>query len=371
MRKIYMLIMTFTLLAGLLSACGSNNKENTAASISSEAPLLEIDKLTAAYKELGEMLEGKKDVAEIDKAYKKNFQSNIQYIDGGIKEGDPRIDENITFVQDHAATKEMNYAQVEEAVEKGLNWYFYLQMKDLVNKQTKAALEAGDADKASELLEQAVQSYTAVLEPFVVKRDATFKTSMKETIAGAVIPKLREDVKTNNLADFNVHSQMLDKTLIKAFSLAAYSYAEIIPTLEKQDQAKAITEAYFLFLPVYSYLKGGSESDANAIKEAFGSGDPSLIDADKIKASLITCNTGKVKEYLEKSQQELSEGKTDDARVHAMEGVMFLAAQETFIGANYANVATTGEQYLKAIDGNNAEEAKKHGDAILASLAKL
>jgi hypothetical protein len=256
-------------------------------------------------------------------------------------------------------------------VEKGLNWYFYLQMKDLVNKQTKAALEAGDADKASELLEQALQAYTAVLEPFVAKRDTKFNTTMKETIAGAVIPKLREDVKTNNLADYNVHSQMLDKTLIKAFSLAAYSYAEIIPTLEKQDQAKAMTEGYFLFLPVYTYLRGGSESDANAIKDAFGSGDASNVVPDKIKASLIASNNGKVKEYLEKSQQELSEGKTDEARVHAMEGVMFLAAQETFFGAEYANVAATGEQYLNAIDGKNAEEAKKHSDTILAALAKL
>ncbi|TFE25016.1 hypothetical protein [Cohnella luojiensis] len=395
MRKLSLIVLSLTLLAGLLSACGSNNKENDAASspsgsaspsssvspsasastpaesASPTAPELDMEQLTADYKEIGKMLVDKKDVKEIDAAYKEKFQPFIQYIDAGIKEGDPKIDENITFVLDHAATNEMNYTQVEEAVEKGLNWYFYFQLKDLVGKQVKTALQDGDADKASKLLEQAIAAYTQVLEPFVVKRDSKFNTTMKDTIAGAVIPNLREDVKASNLADYNVHRQMLDKTLIKAFTLASYAYAEKIPTVEKEELPKEMTEAYFLFLPVYTYLRGGSESDANAIKDAFGSGDATKVDTAKIKASIIASNTGKVKEYLETSQQELAEDKFDEARVHAMEGVMFLAAQETFLGAEYANAAVLGEAFLKAIDDKKADEAKKQSDAILAALAKL
>jgi tetratricopeptide (TPR) repeat protein len=378
--------------AAVLSACGSNKEaassspaasssEAAAASTSAapspsatpapEAPALDFAKLAADYKEIVGMAEGKKDPKAIQEAYKKNFQPHVQAIDAGLNEGDPKMDENISFVIDNAVKGQMNADQLTEAVEKGLNWFFYLQTGDFVNKYTKSALAAGDYEKAAGLLEQALQGYTAVLEPFVEKRDATFKTNMKDSISSAVIPALRADVKAGKLADYNVHRQMWHKTLIKAFTLATWSYGEKMPKVTKEEAPKEMTEGYFLFLPVYTYLKGGSEADANAVKDAFASGDTSKVDPAKIKASLIAANSGKVKEYLETSQTELQEGKKDEARVHAMEAAMFLSSQEVFMGADYAAAASAGEAYVKAIDDGKADEAKKQADSILAALAKL
>lgn len=316
------------------------------------------------------MAEAKKDVKTIQQTYAQNFQTYVKAIDATLAEGAPRIDENISFVLDHGVSGEMNADQVAEAVEKGLIWYFYFQVKNLVDKQAGPALKDGDSAKASALLEQAIQAYKAVLEPFVDKRDAKFNTTMKDSIASAVIPALKADVKAGNVADYNVHRQMLDKTMIKAFTLATYNYGEKMPTVEKAEQAKEMTEGYFLFLPVYQYLKGGSEADADAVKDAFGSGDASKVVPAKIKASLVTALTGKVKEYLEESQQELKDGKKDDSRVHAMEAAMFVSAHEVFLGAGYASVSTASEAYVNAIDEGNADEAKKQADAILAALSK-
>lgn len=327
--------------------------------------------MTADYKAIVKMAEDKAEASKIRETYVQNFQSYVKAIDDTLAEGAPRIDENISFVLDHAVSGEMNAGQVEEAVEKGLNWYFYFQVKNLVDKQAGPALKDGDGAKAAALLDQAVQAYTAVLEPFVEKRDAKFKTTMKDSIATAVIPALQADVKAGNVADYNVHRQMLDKTLIKAFTLATWTYGEKMPTVEKDDQPKAMTEGYFLFLPVYMYLKGGSAADADAVKDAFGSGDPAKVVPTQIKASLIAANTGKVKEYLEKSQQELQEGKKDESRVHAMEAAMFLSAQETFLGADYAAASAAGEAYVKAIDDGNADEAKKQADKIVSALSKI
>lgn len=394
MSKTSLSLLTLILGASLLSACGSDNDEpasspsasssatasgspsaspaqSASPSPSAEAVPVDVAKLTADYETIVKMAEEKQDVKAIQQFYRDNFQKNVQARDAAIKEGDPKMDENISFVLEHAASGELNAGQVEEAVDKGLKWYFYLELRNFVNSTAKEALKAGDAEKAAAEFEKATQIYSSVLEPFVEKRDAKFGTTMKDSLGGAVIPQLREDVKAGNLADYDVHRQMLDKTLIKTFTLATWTYAEKMATVEKADQPKAMTEGFFLFLPVYTYLRGGSEADANAVKDAFASGDPAKIDAAKIKASLIATNTGKVKEYLEKSQQELQEGKKDESRVHAMEAAMFLSAQEVFLGADFAAANALGEAYVKAIDDGNAEEAKKQADAIVASLSKL
>jgi hypothetical protein len=141
--------------------------------------------------------------------------------------------------------------------------------------------------------------------------------------------------------------------------------------VDKAELPKEMTEGYFLFLPVYTYLKGGSAADADAVKDAFASGDGSKVVPARIKAALIACNNGKVKEYLETAQQEMKDGKKDESRVHAMEAVMFLSAQETFLGADYAKVAPAGEAFLKAVDDGKTEDAKKQADTILAALSKL
>ena len=107
------------------------------------------------------------------------------------------------------------------------------------------------------------------------------------------------------LNDFNVHRQMLDKTLIKVFTLALVTYAQNIPTKPVADQPAAMTEAYFFYMPVYAYLRGGSAVDADYVHDIFAAGDAKKVDTDKIKAALQRTLIGKVSEYTTNSFAKL------------------------------------------------------------------
>ena len=110
------------------------------------------------------------------------------------------------------------------------------------------------------------------------------------------------------------------------------------------DQPAAITEGYFLYMPVYTYLRGGSIADGNFVKDAFASGDASKIKKDEIKDALQRTMIGKVSEYVNQAFTKLEAGDLQGARGYVAEGTMFLASQEVFLGKEKyaaASVAAT------------------------------
>ena len=123
-----------------------------------------------------------KPLVDIQKTYNENIQKHVQAIDATLAADAPKIDESITFVLDNAVKGALNAGQAKQAVDKGLQWYFYLLLKDLINKQAKPALEAGDKATAKVALNKAIAIYESVLEPTVVKRDAKFNTLMAEAL---------------------------------------------------------------------------------------------------------------------------------------------------------------------------------------------
>ena len=98
-----------------------------------------------------------------------------------------------------------------------------------MSNQVRPALTKGDVAGAKAAFDKVVQIYEGALQPNVVKRDAKYSLNMVSLLK-TTIELIQKDIKDNNLNDFNFHRQFLDKTLIKNYALATYTYAESIAT---------------------------------------------------------------------------------------------------------------------------------------------
>lgn len=302
-------------------------------------------------------------LADIKAKYIEKFQAGAKALDVSIKAEDPKIDESIITTLDLAIAGKLNLGQAKQAVDKGLQWYFYFLLKNIVNSKAKPALEAGDVVTAKVELEKAIQIYAGVLQATAGKRDATFNTTTKDLLDKIVIPALQADIAKKDILSFNLHRQMLDKTIIKVFILATLTYAESIPAKPVADQPAALTEGYFFFMPIYSYLKGGSPVDADYIKNAFGSGKASQINSAAIKLAFTKIIIGKISEYSVATLAKMTAGDLPAAQVYAMEGNMFVAAGETFIKEKYGDLGVIlanaqGEEFLRVVKAGDLPAAK-------------
>ncbi|MDQ0891709.1 hypothetical protein QFZ81_006797 [Paenibacillus sp. V4I9] len=307
-------------------------------------------------------------LADVQKLYVDKFQTDVKRLDVNIKADDPKIDANITLVLDSAIKGDLQVGQAKQAIDKGLQWYFFFALRDLMSNQVRPAMTKGDVAGAKAAFDKAVQIYEGALQPNVVKRDAKYSLNM-ESLLKTTIELIQKDIKENNLNEFNVHRQFLDKTLIKNYTLATFTYAESIATKAPADQPAAITEGYFLYMPVYTYLRGGSIADANFVRDAFASGDASKIKKDEIQNALHRTMIGKVSEYVKQAFTKLEAGDLQGARGYAAEGNMFLASQEVFLGKEkYAAALEVATKFSSAVDASDLANAQEYGFQVLEFL---
>lgn len=324
-----------------------------------------------AYTDIKQQLSEGKPLADVKAAYVANFQTDVKRIDVAIKADDPKIDTNISFVLDGAIAGTYEYKQAKEAVEKGLLWYFYFWMRDAFSNTIRPAVTNKDAAAAKAGFDKVVQLFENTLQASMANRDKQFSTTMVEAMKAA-INLMQADIAANDLNEFNVHRQIFDKTIIKFFSLATYNYAMKIPTVPVADRAYEITEGYFLFLPVYTYLRGGSPADGNYVLNAFASGDVNKIKPDEMKAALHRAMIGKVSEYVNNAIVNLTAKDLQKARGYAMEGAMFVSTQEAFLSKDaYSSIAAIVESFRNAVDNNNLAKTQLYGLQIAQKLAVI
>jgi len=328
----------------------------------------EIAARVQAFADIKALFTDKTDLQAVKDFYVGKFQAETKRIDATIQPGDPKIDENISFVLDNAIKGELQVGQAKQAVDKGLQWYFYFALRDLVNNKIRPALKEGDFATARTEFDKVAQIYEGVIQSTVQKRDLTYGLDMVGILKGT-IEQLIQDIESKNADDFNVHRQVLDKTIIKTYALAAFTYATNIPTKPAADLPTAVTEGYFLYLPVFTYLRGGSPADAEYVLDAFASGDAKRIDKDRIQLALQRTMNGKVSEYVTNAFKKLAEGDLAGARGYVMEGNMFLVTQEVFLPqGDYAAAIDYAQQYADAVDRSDAATAKKAAFQMLKYL---
>jgi|GEM_PF-312675 len=315
------------------------------------------------------------DVAKVKATYAATLQVKVQKLL-------PETDALIVSILDGAAKGSFTVSQAKQAVDKGLQGYFYAEISNLTKVVAKEALVAGNKAEAKVALEQAIELYAGSLQATAGKRDATFGTRMQEEIDTIIITELQKAVEKGDVLSYNVARQMFDKTLIKVFHLATLTYAKKVPELLKSTDPKAdvkaaLAEGYFFFLPIYNSLSGGHKASADAIKAAFES-DPSKVNEAAIKDAFLVALTGKITNYADKVlKSDLKDKASKEKAVEAaMEGNMFLRAAEVQLkerlGAKaYDELTVRAQKYYEAVQAGNLNEATVQIFPVLKALSSL
>jgi len=314
------------------------------------------------------------DLAKVKAEYVAKFQADVQVVN-------KQIDDIVSQTLDLAIAGKLSAGQAKQAVDKGLQWYFYNKITNHVRYEAIPLLEKGDTAGASAALDKGIELYANVLEPTAIKRDNYYKDSetpvMTQDTLKTAVEGLRQAAKDGDLVQYSIYRQMFDKTLIKVFHLASLKYAKTAPAAADATAAIELTEGYFFFLPIYGSLSGGSKADADAVLAAFGGGDKTKVNEAAIKHHYAAMFNGKIGGYATRVlTDELPNDKHAAAIEHAMEGNMFLAAQEVLIkeklGAEaYEEALAHATEYFEAVQAKDLAAANEHVVAYLKIVAQL
>ncbi|RAP73994.1 copper amine oxidase N-terminal domain-containing protein [Paenibacillus montanisoli] len=370
MKKSLSILLTITMLAASVFAFAATAFADDAPT---KAPVnTDVAPQVKAYQNLLDMFAQKKPIADIEKQYAADFKQNVKGIDDSIKAGDPVVNENIEFVLSNAVAGKLTYAQAEQAVDKGLQWYFYFLIKNLTNAGAKTALTNGDKAAAQAFIDKSVLVYTSVLDQTVKMTDSVYGTSSSALLNDTVLPGFKADIEKGDVKALNVHRQLLDKTLIKVYGLATLSVAEKVGTLAAADQPAAVIQGYFYFNSVYGYLKGGDAPDADLINKAFASGDAKKISPSAIRKALARCNIAKVSAYTTEVLEKLKKNDVTGAAGTGGELYGFFSALEPHLDAAvYAEAKPLLDQVLAASGEGNADAVRAVGFKMAVYAAKV
>lgn len=312
------------------------------------------------------------DLAQVKKAYEANFKE-------AVKTRNPQIDEEISFLLEAGLNGKATTGQVKQAVDKGLQWFFYEEINNL-NRLVGDALAEGNKEKAKAYFDQAVALFENTILVTAGKRDENFGTLTQDFLKNVAVPGMQKAVENGDATTFHVYRQWFQKTMMKVFVLGTLRYAQQIPKDHaegKTDEEKThFVEGYFFFMPIHTYLAGGSQEAADKIRKAFQSGDGSQMNAEEIQTLLTRAVSAKVNEYAGKGLNELAAGNKDKALIYAAEGNAFLSQLEVIVkerlgAAAYTELEAHGQQYNEAVKAGNVNEAKKHAFIMLKSISSL
>jgi LysM repeat protein len=314
------------------------------------------------------------DLGQVKAFYEDNFKALVEA-------RNPQINDEISVVLEAGVNNEATAGQVKQAVDKGLQWYFYDEINHLVRSESGKALEEGDKQKAVDVLDRALSLFEGTVYVTAGKRDANFGTLTEDFFDNVAVPGLKQAVQDEDVTTFHVYRQYFQKTMMKVFVLATTRYAHKVPEDHAAGNTEAekahLAEGYFFFMPIHNYLAGGDKEASDSIRAAFGSGDGANVNAADIEKWLTKAITAKVNGYINEAiNTDLAAGDLSKALIHAAEGNAFASQLELFMNEQlgkeaYVQLQTYGESFYNAVKANDAEAAKKHGAEITNLLVKL
>lgn len=303
----------------------------------------------------------KVDYAKVKADYEKNFKASVTALNA-------TIDQEISLMINAGVEGNAPANVVKQAVDKGLQWYFYEQI-NAFNTEARTALAAGDKQKAKEALNKAIRLFEGSIYVTAGKRDNSLNTTMQDFFK-TVVPGLQQAVEKGENTTFNVYRQYFHKTMMKVLVLATDQYAAKVEQAVKDGkQADAqvnMTEGYFFFMPIYSYLAGGNQAAADSIKNAFSGDDAAQVKGAEVRELLATTIAAKVNEYAGKAFDNVAKKDKAAALVYVAEGNAFASQAEVILGAQvFAEVQKHGQAYNEALEADKVEEAKMHAFELL------
>lgn len=352
----------------------TNNTENSSNEATGTAGFTEAAKaLVDGMKKGAEA--GKIDWAQSHKLYTDNVKSVVKSMDD---ESESQTDEQLEAALKAGEEGSFSAGVVAQLYDKLLQKTAFLMMR---HDFKEANGKFSDQTVAAQELAEAREVYDGILKGMVEKRDKAYGTLLLEAIDGGFDQMKQSVEKGDNLA-YNLGKQVVDKTLMKAFYLAAgaekgYGYKIEQAVKENSlDEAKVEqAEGWAFFQSLKKYLEEYDKESADFIESQFDlSGDIKKVQGEKI-------NQAFVRAFAATAQGEYGEtfenwGK-DKAAITAMEGALFLDAirldlPKALGGEEQGNqLLEQAQKLLDAVKSGDKANAESTFKNVEASIEKL
>ena len=334
-RELTKIFAAFLLTGSVLAGCGTDEKsseDKTSASNDSkqvekedEAEQEDID-FSASFEEAKAELSKAKEDKEVDydkvmSIYKDDLQELVQKRD---QESEGTVDEHISTALEAGKDGSLDQVVVAQLFDKLMQKVFYTTMK---HEFTEVAENWGNKEEVNEEIEEAKEFYE-ILEPTVQKRDQAYDTKMVDAINGG-FNEMEKAVEEDDELGFQLGKQVVDKTLMKTFYLAAgalpngYAMKASEEAKENADAAKAEqAEGWAFYQSLDSYLSGNAPEEAETINKQFDlQTDVTSIDPEAVNHAFIRGFSKIAIHEYEESGENWGE---DKAAITALEGALFI-----------------------------------------------
>ncbi|OEH91897.1 hypothetical protein [Bacillus solimangrovi] len=400
-KKKVSLIGSLLLAGGILAGCSADDSEATKEPVeqTEEQPAQseetteteeqvaeqsEVQTQVTTYKGIIDELSKAKEDKEVNwttvtEEYSTNLQTAVNAVSG-------EFDQALTAAMEGGLSGDIKPNLARQLIDKTTQSYFYKVQKGL-HKDIAAAIEADKLDEAKALFADLNYLADEVLIPTAVKRDSYYElngeSSMEESIRTGLAAQ-EEALNAGNVEDFVVYAQVTDKSIYRSYYLAAQSYAEKIEkavsegSASEDDLRNMQAESWGFYQAINGSLSGGDEEAANKLNTLFSLNetDPASIKGEEVKDLFAKAFINKIAIYHEKAPKALEEGDLTSAKESALEGNVFLKDIELYLIDKLGDEKTqstleVAEQWFNAISEENAEEAKKHSDVVIATINEL
>ncbi|WP_060670988.1 hypothetical protein [Rossellomorea vietnamensis] len=373
-RDLTKIFAAFLLTGSVLAGCGTDEKsseDKTSASNDSkqvekedEAEQEQID-FSASFEEAKAELSKAKEDKEVDydkvtSIYNDDLQELVQKRD---QESEGTVDEHISTALEAGKDGSLDHVVVAQIFDKLMQKVFYTSMK---HEFTEVAENWGNKEEVNEEIEEAKEFY-AILEPTVEKRDQAYDTKMIDAINGG-FSEMEKAVEEDNELGFQLGKQVVDKTLMKTFYLAAgalpngYAMKASEEAKENAEAAKAEqAEGWAFYQSLDSYLSGNAPEEAEMINKQFDlQTDVTSIDPEAVNHAFIRGFSKIAIHEYEESGENWGE---DKAAITGLEGALFIdlisSDIKSLMGEDaYQSLSSDAQSYLEAVKSQDKEKAE-------------
>ncbi|WP_349408082.1 hypothetical protein [Pseudalkalibacillus sp. SCS-8] len=385
-KKFKLFTSGFLALSLMLSACGQdaekednkqaeeNKNENneqvendTAEKSASEQIAAMVESYKTGTDELAKAKEDKEvDYDKVTELYKNDLQALVKKRDG---EFETSMDQQITTALEAGKSGDLDGYVVKQIFDKLMQKAFFDTMR---HEFIEIKEHWGEKEEVKEELEEA-KAFYAALEGTVQKRDSAYSTKMAEKIQGG-FAEMEKAVENDDELAFQLGKQVVDKTLMRTFYLAAgadphgYAFKAAKEAKENPEEARVEqAEGWAFYQSIKSYLEKYATEEAELIESQFNlESDVTALDPEAINDAFVSGFSKVALHEYEESQEYWGE---DKSMITALEGALFIEILETDLKADlgeekYNELHKQAEDYIAAVEADDQEKAKE----ILSSI---
>lgn len=380
------LITSLAAISLILGACGKTEETENKPKV--ENTEKQAEKKEAAEKEEANYADAYKEaIAELDKAkegkevdfnkvtelYKANLQELVKQRDAEFQD---TLDEKITASLAAGKDGSMDKVVARQIFDKLMQKVFYTTIK---HEFTEIGENWGKTEEVNKEVEEAKEFY-AIIKSTVEKRDAAYGTNMVSAIEGG-FSEVENGIKNNDQLAVNLGKQVIDKTLMKTFYLAAGAlpngYATKAAAEAQKDAALAKVEqaeGWAFFQSIYTYLNKHAADETAFIEKQFNlETDAKTIDPAAVNKAFVRGFAKIAIDEYKESKEAIGE---DKGVITGLEGALFIDVIgddiKGLIGeAEYKSLTEKAQKYVETAKAKDKAAGETQVDELIASLNSI